>query len=69
MSTPEGPEPERIPTKEERRRNREKARSGSPGELPVRGPSPAGGAPRKDNWWNRQSTAAKIVLIVVAVII
>ena len=31
MSTPEGREPERIPTKEERRQNREKARGASPG--------------------------------------
>jgi hypothetical protein len=61
--------PKHLPTPEERRRNREKARSGSPGALPARGPAPEGGVPGKKNWWSRQSTAAKIVLIVVGVII
>jgi hypothetical protein len=49
--------PEYVPTPEERQRNREQARGGSP----------EGGAPARGNWWSRRSTKAKIAIIVGAV--
>lgn len=56
----EGPGgPEYIPTPEERRQNRERAR----------GASPQSGASGAKNWWGRRSTAAKILIIIAAIIV
>lgn len=52
----EGPAgPEYVPTPEERRQNREKARGKPPGP---------GGPPGRPSWWSRRSTKEKIGMIV-----
>jgi hypothetical protein len=52
-------EPEHIPSPEERQRNRERARDGTPG---------GGGSPGR-GWWGRRSMGAKVAIVVVAVLI
>jgi hypothetical protein len=58
----EGPnQPEYIPSSEERRQNRARAKSGTP--------TSGGGPSSRWNWWSRRSTKAKAAMVAVGVII
>src|SRR4029077_4031071 len=56
--------PEFIPTPEEQRRNREKARHGAPPSRQGQAGGPPSQYPGRQNWWFRRSTKAQFGIVI-----